>query len=129
MNIGVHEFGHYAAAKQYGLDPKMHFEVKPVESGVLKNVMYTTSFYTEYNAPAINPVKEDAVIAFSGPLVNIIVSLLLTLAYFLVPKNTPRKRLISVVIILFLIPSVLSVILNLIPLSGTDGSVMMQVLA
>ena len=95
----------------------------------LKNVMYKTSFYTEYEAPAPEIVKEDAYVAFAGPAVNLIITVLLTLALLVIPKNTPRKRFVALFLVLFLIPSILSVVINLIPVAGTDGSMIMQFLA
>lgn len=125
INIGLHEFGHYAVANEYDLEPKMNFEFNEPEAGAL---FYTTSFYTEYTAPANELTEKDANIAFAGPAVNIIISLLLGLGYLIIPKNTPRKRLVATILMLFMIPSILSVIVNLIPLSGTDGSMIFQYL-
>jgi Zn-dependent protease len=125
VNIYLHEYGHYAVAKEYNLDPEMHFEVNEPEEGAL---FYTTSFYTEYTAPAEKLTDKDANIAFAGPAVNMIIALLFGIAYLLVPKDTPRKRLVATILILFLIPSVLSVIVNIIPFTGTDGSMIFQYL-
>jgi len=116
FNIVAHETGHWIAAEAFNLDPKIHL-FEPFTGG--KSSLFTPNFFTTYNSAA--PESADAGIAFAGPLVNLIITLGLTAAYFAIPKEKRTFKL-ALLFIVLIVPSLISFIANMLPLPATDGS-------
>ena len=118
-NVFTHELGHYAVAEAAGLQPKMHADFGTENTAYFK----TTGFFVSYNAESSDFVPTDGLIAFAGPLMNVILLVIILGVYFKMPKKTTLTKLCFVAL---LIPTVLSVVSNLLPFAGTDGSIILN---
>ena len=121
-NIVLHEAGHFVVADALELNPEMHFE-SPVNisDGV---VVTTPNFaYVSYSSPTSSINLQDAVIAVSGPLVNAMLALLATALYIFYPN---KSRVVKYSLLIFLTISVTSLIVNLIPVTPSDGSILLK---
>lgn len=116
-NIMLHETGHFIAAEHFNLQPKMYLFDNGTGTGFS---FFNQNFYTTYNSPASYASYVDFLIALAGPLANVLLVLGLAIAYFKVPKTKGTLRL---AILMLLIPSVISVLSNLLPVAGTDGGI------
>jgi len=116
FNIVAHETGHWMAANSFDLNPKVHL-FESYSTG--KVSLFTPNFFTTYNS--VDSDLVDAAIASAGPLANLIITLVLTAAYFAIPKNR-RNYKVTMIFIVLLIPSIISVIANLLPIPFNDGS-------
>ncbi len=114
-NVFVHELGHYSIAKAADLEPEMHF-------GTGTNSYYTTGFYVSYNAESAEIHSIDALIAFAGPLANILLLVGLLAIYFRIPKT----RAVKLIFAALLIPTILSIFSNLLPFAGSDGGIILN---
>jgi Zn-dependent protease len=119
-NIVAHEFGHWAVAEHYSLNPQMHFGESL--DGEKAN-MFTASFFTTYNAPVCT--DQDFWVTLAGPLTNVLIAAGLLLAYKLTPKKTYRINMLFLVLI---IPAILSAIVNFMPLQASDGQLIFSYL-
>jgi len=126
LNVYIHEYGHFLAAKHYDLQPEIHFE-EPVSTGN-KFSFFTPRAFTSYISDTQEITAEDAVIAFAGPLVNLAFALFVTAIYFLIPK---RKRTFAVqtALAMIAIPAYISFIINLLPMGYSDGTIIIEFLS
>ena len=115
FNIVAHETGHWLAANSFGLDPHIHL-FESYSTG--KVSLFTPNFFTTYNS--VNAPAIDAKIAFGGPLVNLLITLGLFGAYFAIPKEK-RTFKVTLIFTVLLIPSIISVIANMLPIPFNDG--------
>jgi Zn-dependent protease len=119
-NIVAHEFGHWAVAEHYSLNPQMHFGESL--DGEKAN-LFSASFFTTYNAPVCT--DQDFYVTLAGPLTNIMIAVGLFFAYQRMPKKTYRINMLFLVMV---IPAILSAIVNLMPLQASDGQLIFRYL-
>lgn len=118
VNIIFHELGHYMTARYYDLEPEMSIEFENIEelSFSFKGVpIASTSFLDNGNR------YETALVAFAGPFVNLLFSIGFVLLFFIFKDNFYIKE---TAIIGFII-SLGSCLMNLIPIAGNDGSLIL----
>lgn len=116
-NIILHEAGHFVTAEHFNLQPKMYLFDNGTGTGFS---FFNQNFYTTYDKPITQAATVDFLIALAGPLANLLLASLLVFAYLKIPKTKPGLRL---AILMLLIPSIISVISNLLPAAGTDGGI------
>jgi len=116
FNIVAHEAGHWAIADSFGLEPKIHL-FESYSSGKIS--LFTPNFFTTYNS--VDSDLVDATIASAGPLANMLITICLIAAYFAVPKEKRTFR-VKLIFTVLLIPSIISVIANMLPIPFNDGS-------
>lgn len=124
LNIGIHECGHYFVADQYGLNPEIH--VDTISTGD-KFALFTPSVFTSYTSGSAELTSQDAVIAFAGPLVNLIFALIVCTAYLIIPKHK-RTFLVQACFAMLAVPAFVSFVVNLIPFGVSDGAVILNAL-
>jgi len=117
-NIFLHEEGHYAVAKSFDLSPKIHIGEVPAGE---KSTFFVLSFYTTYLAKTNS--QQDAEIAFAGPLVNLLLTCIFACLYFVIPKKVRGRTYLEMILLVLLIPSLVSFIVNILPIPYSDGSV------
>ncbi len=115
-NIYMHELGHYIAAEKLNLNPRIML-ANPIAPNS------QTSFFNPEIAQVIyngsSNLDQDKFIAFMGPFMNIQLALFIGLFYFMIPEKE-MKRIFLVMIVI----SIISAITNIIPIPGTDGSIL-----
>lgn len=114
-NIIGHEFGHFLVAQNLGLQPELHLFEN--ESGTGFSFV-DQRHYVSYQSPSVELDEFDFKVALAGPLTNLLAALGLAYAYIKTPKN---KKTLRIALIMLIIPSVLSAIMNFIPAPGIDG--------
>ena len=78
--IYIHEFGHYLAAKNYGLDPKF---------GVDREGFFVETMSQDSNI--------NAIINHSGPIFNLLISFLSLASILILPKTGNFRLLFTVI--------------------------------
>lgn len=122
LNIFAHEAGHWTAAEAFSLNPQIHvFEAY----GGGSFSFFTPTFFTTYN-PA-GTLNQDILVAFAGPLFNLIITLGLIATYFAIPKEQ-RTFKPTLLFIVLTIPALISFVANLMPFPSTDGSMIFSYL-
>ncbi len=126
-NVVLHEFGHYAVAEHFELEPEVHFE-QPVSlnSSYVLTVEPRVA-YVSYNGSAFDLTYRDFWVALAGPAVNLCFSGLAFGGYLFARKK--EKDLLAFAFLIILVPSLISTFVNLIPIARTDGFVMLSSLA
>ncbi len=126
INVPLHEVGHYIAADSYGNSPEFHFFEK--EEFVNENGVQTSAAvlaYVSYFSDSIIFTNEDATIAFAGPFVNFLLAML-GIALFVAYRK--KNIYVNVGLMVFIILSTVAFASNLIPVAGSDGSVILSVI-
>ena len=121
LNVFIHEAGHYIAADYYNLEPEIEFDFGAVGDlgfGFEGTPIASTSFNEPENNSGL------MVIVLTGPLFNLILSLLFFNGFIFYRNN---KYIKEIVIIGFIL-SFASFIMNLIPIEGSDGSLIFELL-
>ena len=122
FNIFAHEAGHWTAAEIFSMEPKIHiFEAYGGGSFSL----FTPNFFTTYNP--VGTVGQDILVAFAGPLFNLLITIGLIATYFAIPKEH-RTFKITLLFVVLTIPALVSFIANLMPFPSTDGSMIFSYL-
>ncbi len=114
LNVIIHEIGHYLAADYYELEPEIEFDfgvVGDLGFGLESRPIASTNFI----AP-LNKIELYSIVLM-GPLMN----LMLGIAVFFIFVFCKKEIIREVMIICFII-SIASFIMNIVPISGTDGS-------
>ena len=127
LNIAIHEVGHYGVADTFGLEPEIYLRgpfVKYDGNTVGFVGIGTPDARVSYLEPSSGAA--DAVVAFGGPFVNIMLSIFFAGLYLIMRNRSETTR---IMILLMLIPSLLSVMFNLVPVTGTDGAAMLAALS
>ncbi len=114
VNIVLHEAGHYIAAENFGLEPEIKFDfgVGNLSFGFEGKALASTSFDEPSNR------GELFFVSIAGPLVNLIFGIIFSIVYFFV-----RDSKVRLLIIICVIVSLISFVMNMLPLWGTDGSI------
>ncbi len=121
-NVVLHEIGHFFVADMLDMNPSIHLESPISITG--HHVSSNRFAYVSYSSYFPGVALQDVLIAAAGPIVNAIMALICAGLLFVNYKN----KTASYILLLFLVVSVLSCVINLIPLSGSDGSVIFSYL-
>jgi len=119
INVVLHEYGHYAAANYYDLDPEIKYNFENITGAgfSLKGVpIASTSFIDNGDK------NEMVVIASMGPFINLIMGLFFVFL-FIIFKD---KRLLGEILVIGMIVSLGSFVMNLLPFSGSDGALIFR---
>lgn len=127
INVPMHELGHYVVAESYGNSPEFHFfenELSVDENGVQTSAVVLA--YVSYFANSPELSTQDAVIAFAGPLMNLLLGIL-GLGIFLIVRK--KNIYAEVAAFVFMIMCFIAFLSNLIPFGVSDGAVIVSALA
>ncbi|MBD3262846.1 hypothetical protein GF374_00515 [Candidatus Woesearchaeota archaeon] len=125
LNIFIHEYGHYTVADYYELNPTVHFDsTAPADS---KFALYLPDAFTSYSSSGEVLTKQDATIAFAGPLVNLIFALSVCGIYVCLPRKRKTVKM-QMCFAMLAIPAFLSFIVNLLPIGFSDGAIILSAL-
>lgn len=151
MNVYLHELGHYVVADYYELNPTMHVtNVLSLENDSLRVNMNPVA-YVQYQNPGNTPeaIRKNINVTLAGPLVNLIITIFFVVTYiftkFFVKKKLFNSEiykrsssyrlkvfklsfLVDVIFISLLIPSLVSVIVNLSNIPGSDGAFLRELI-
>lgn len=126
LNVVAHEVGHFAVASAFGLEPEIYLEGAFVQyDGASFGFVGAGS--PEAHVSYLTPVSgvADALVAFAGPFVNVVLSIIFGGTLILARNRGETAKFLLVLLILV---SVLSAMFNLVPVTGTDGAVMLAAL-
>lgn len=115
LNVILHEGGHYIAAEHYGLEPKIEFNfenLKGMSFGLESISLATTSFNDNGNE------SELKVIVLMGVFMNLVLGVLFSMVFVFFR----RKKYIGEIGLIGVVVSFGSLIMNLLPIQGVDGS-------
>lgn len=126
VNVYVHEYGHYAVADYYGLNPEIHFNTEPI-SDYSKLSLYSPAAYTSYSSDSTEYTTQDATIALAGPLVNLAFALIIYGIYLAIPKKK-RNFWVQACFAMLVIPAFMSFVINIAPIGFSDGSIILAAL-
>ncbi|PIN68946.1 hypothetical protein COV93_07440 [Candidatus Woesearchaeota archaeon CG11_big_fil_rev_8_21_14_0_20_43_8] len=127
-NIILHELGHYAIAKSFDLDPTVHFFTSLFDdSGKLafdlKRLNSEPVAYVQFTG------TDDAWASFNVTIAGVMVNLLLAVFICFVYVHVERNLLSELVFLSFLVPTVISILINLNIFSPiSDGTAMLQII-
>ena len=124
FNVVIHELGHFAVASSFNYEPEMHFNT-PLTNESKTFEIDEAIAYVSYSSVTADIVKEDAYIAFAGPLVNIILGTLFSVMYLLNPKKAGNWAL---VLLILAITSYVAGFSNLYPNGRSDGAIILEYL-
>ncbi len=151
VNVYLHELGHYLVADFYELNPSMHItNVLSLQDESLRVNMNPVA-YVQYQNPGDSPegIRKNIAVTLAGPLANLFITILVFVSYILtkyilreklyssdIYKRSQKYRmkvfrlsfLIDVIFISLLIPSLVSVIVNLSNTPGSDGAFLRQLI-
>ncbi len=115
LNIVLHEFGHYAAAEHYGLEPEMVFEL-----GNLGEISFSfEGVGLAYTSFIDNGNKEElAVIALMGPFVNLLLGIMFLFMFI----RFRKINYLAEIGIIGIVVSIGAFLMNVLPIDGVDGS-------
>ena len=115
LNVVLHELGHYAAAQSYGLEPKIELNFDNLEriSFGLKSIsLATTSFNDNGNENELKAIV----------LMGVFMNLILGVCFSMVFVFFKGKEYIAEIGLIGAVVSLGSLIMNLLPIQGVDGS-------
>jgi Zn-dependent protease len=130
MAIAVHEFAHAYAANKLGdptprlqgrltLNPIAHLD--PVGTLLIVLVGIGWGRPVEFNPGYLkNPRRDAAIVAFAGPLSNIIIALI-TLSVLAIIQSSSALVALSPVFIYFITLNIALAVFNMIPVEPLDG--------
>jgi Zn-dependent protease len=115
LNVVMHEIGHYVPAEYYDLEPKMEFSLQSLNDSLefsldSKPVASTTFLRGD-------STLELAVITLMGPFMNLFFALVFLTGFLL-----SKRYVLKDVSIIGFVLSFTSFVMNMIPISGTDGA-------
>ena len=121
LNVVGHEIGHYLTARHYNLEPEIDFEWNNLSDlGFELGGIPLAS--TSFDDPKDERVLANVVAA--GPLFNFALCILFALL-FVYCRN---KEYLREVILIGFILSFASFLMNLIPIDGSDGSLLWELI-
>jgi membrane-associated protease RseP (regulator of RpoE activity) len=139
INVVAHEYGHYKVAQYYDLNPKMNLPINDLKDVKSLSFYMSDDFraYVSFDATGTN--RQDLFVTFAGPAINLLLSLLIIFVYFLLvyrlkksnkfyKKNYLILLALDAIFISLLIPCVLSFLINMLPITGSDGLVIYELL-
>ena len=114
LKVILHEFGHYIAAESYGLEPEIELNLESV--GDLRfnfeaQPLASTSFLNTRDSLKL------FVIVLLGPFMNLILGIVFLVCFVFLRSNVIREMALIGFIV-----SMGSFIMNILPFSGSDGS-------
>lgn len=114
VNVVFHEVGHFVAAEHYGLRPVIEFDMNNVENNFSLSLESKPIASTKF----LKTESEDDlfVITLIGPLMNLLIGLVFLFS-LLMFKTYEIKELCFIGVVL----SFVSFVMNMIPVSGSDG--------
>lgn len=121
LNVLVHEFGHYLAAEQYRLEPKMELNLEKMGNlsfGLESVPLASTSFIDNGNK------EELAVIVLMGPFMN----LLMGIAFLVFFVFLSGRKIVEEIGLIGMSVSFGSFLMNMLPIAGVDGSLIFGVI-
>ena len=119
LNVVLHEAGHYWATEHYALEPEIAFNFENITGAgfSFKSIPIAyTSFLDNGN------LYEMGVIALMGPFVN----LLLGILFMLVFGFSKERFYLKGIVLMCVMISIGSSVMNLIPIRGTDGYLILR---
>ncbi len=123
FNVYIHELGHFAVASAFNLNPELHID------GAARGLAFAMNgepiAWTAYSS--ISTKLQDIYVTMAGPIANLLLSAMLGLTYFIVPKRK-RKILIQLLFITAILPAIMAFVGNIIPTAGNDGSILLSLL-
>ena len=122
LNVAIHEYGHYAVADHYGLNPEIHFSAISQDTEGI--ALYGPSAYTSYSSSSRDFTPQDGIIALAGPLINLGFALAICGVYLAIPKQK-RTFPVQACFAMMLVPSFLSFIINMLPIGASDGAIVL----
>lgn len=139
MNIYLHEVGHYLVADHFGLNPTMHFTTGSNREGSVFSLILSKEFKAYVKFDALGGDMQNLLVTAAGPLVNLGISMVLASVYFLVVKRLKKNQrlykkhfwnflLVDAIFVSLLIPSVLSFLINMSWIAGSDGAIIYELL-
>ena len=120
-NVFLHELGHYAVAGSFGLHP--HMELGNLNEMLTFSVESKAVASTSFISP--NSAAKTALIAAFGPLMNLMLFAIFMMAMALTKKRMIVKKLF----LLGVVVSAVCFLSNIIPISGSDGSLMLKLIS
>ncbi len=140
LNVYLHELGHYSVAALYDLNPEMHISnvVEMDSEGIRMNM--NPEAYVRYKDPG--DTWKNIHITIAGPLVNLILFVVFVLFQVYIHNRLSRKAdkarrrglrkqelrysriclIADIVLLSMAVPSLLSVIMNMLDTPGSDGA-------
>jgi Zn-dependent protease len=139
LNVYLHELGHYFMAEHFDLNPSMHFTAGSNENAGVFSLLLSQDFkaYVRFDAPDV--LMKDLLVTAAGPIVNLIIIVSLLLGNTFIIKKLKKNKnlykkyfwnflLLDAIFISLLVPSILSFIINMSPIVGSDGSVIYELI-
>jgi len=115
FNVAIHEAGHYVVAEAFGLQPRIGFE-----NGVGFIWNNAPIAYTSYIG---GTQLQDVLISLAGPLANLLVFAAAVLFYRRLNALNAQAIMLAIAVI-----ALLSFFSNIVPVSGSDGAVLLSAL-
>lgn len=122
INIPLHETGHFLAAKTMGFEPEFHFLENESENGFRTSAAVA---YVSYLSPTSENTSKDAIIALSGPIVNLMLALIGLISFI---KLKGKNIYLEVMAMVFFLISIVAFASNLIPTPLSDGGIILSAL-
>ena len=140
MNIYLHEQGHYLVADHFGLNPSIHFSSQNNSEESVFNFLLSRDFRAYVTFDAFCEDHVNLLVTLAGPIVNLLIALTLFLVYGFsinkLKKDNHRYEkyfgyfiLADTIFISILVPSILSFLINMAPITGSDGAAIYEILS
>lgn len=145
MNVYLHEMGHAAVAEYYGLEPRIHIDDMFLVEGEFRFNLHPRA-YTTFSDPG--DTAKNIWITLAGPLVNIGISILFAVLYTIFRSLVMRRLrraahkgrikeqshlitlcfFVDVIFISMLVPAIISAVVNLSDIPGSDGAFLRELM-
>jgi Zn-dependent protease len=142
LNVHLHELGHYVVAEHYGLQPHIHISGIVEHEGGLRFNMNPRA-HTTFVDP--HDVMKNIAITIAGPLVNILLTAGFMLLHLFIKRLLKKKIktemvpskywkltrtafFVDMIFLGLIIPSLVSAIVNLSNITGSDGAFLRELL-
>jgi len=119
-NVLLHETGHYLTASMFGLNPSMYVS-SPAES---LNYIFESKPIASVSFSESASNEQTFLVGLMGPAVNLFLAVIFLVIYI----ESKQNKYIGKSALAAFLPSILSFIINILPLGSTDGSVLLSLL-